>query len=161
MLGASQHPDKGVCQFGLLIFVMSQSSDALLDHIADYLRFISNEKKIWFSLNMSYDHCHHLVILFHLDREDYDVVLPLVAPPSRHLVVPAGCCIASYHALIVPPSCHLVARASCCIASHRPLVAPPSCPHVAPACCCIASPRPFFAPPTHPLVALTGCCVAS
>jgi hypothetical protein len=36
-LGASQHPDKGVCQFGYLILAMSQSSDALLDHIADYL----------------------------------------------------------------------------------------------------------------------------
>jgi len=42
-LGASQHPDEEVCQFGsliLLILAMSQSSDALLDHIADYLRFI-------------------------------------------------------------------------------------------------------------------------
>ena len=29
LLGASQHPDEGVCQFGLLILVMSQSSDAL------------------------------------------------------------------------------------------------------------------------------------
>ena len=45
-LGASQHPDKGVCQFGWLILAMSQSSDALLllDHITDYLRFNSNTK---------------------------------------------------------------------------------------------------------------------
>jgi len=28
-LGASQHPDEGVCQFGLLILAMSQSFDAL------------------------------------------------------------------------------------------------------------------------------------
>ena len=38
LLGASQHPDEGVCQFGSLILVMSHSSDALfVDHIADYL----------------------------------------------------------------------------------------------------------------------------
>jgi hypothetical protein len=36
LLGASQHPDKGVCQFGLLILAMSQGSDTLLDHIADH-----------------------------------------------------------------------------------------------------------------------------
>ncbi len=33
----SLHPDKGVCQFGLLILEMSLSSEALLDHIADFL----------------------------------------------------------------------------------------------------------------------------
>jgi hypothetical protein len=48
-LGASQHPDEGVCQFGSLILAMSQRSDALFGHIhiADYLPFISNAKKIW------------------------------------------------------------------------------------------------------------------
>ena len=53
LLGASQHPDKRVCQFGLLILAMSQSFDALLDHIADYLLFISNAKLFWFLLNTS------------------------------------------------------------------------------------------------------------
>ena len=33
--GASYHSDKGVCKFRLLIFVMSLSSEALLDHKAD------------------------------------------------------------------------------------------------------------------------------
>ena len=55
-LGASEHPDKWVCQFGLLILAASQSSDALLDHIADYLQFISNAKSIWLLLNTSYNH---------------------------------------------------------------------------------------------------------
>ena len=41
-VGAFQHPDKAVCHFSLLILAMSHSSDALLDRIADYLRFISN-----------------------------------------------------------------------------------------------------------------------
>ena len=52
---ASQHPDKGVCQFSLRlqILAMSQSSDALLDHITDYLRFISNAESFWFTLNTS------------------------------------------------------------------------------------------------------------
>jgi len=66
-LGASQHPDEGVCQFESLILAMSQSSDTLLDHVADYLRFISNTKKIWFSLNTSYDHGCYLASRFCLD----------------------------------------------------------------------------------------------
>jgi len=105
-----------------------------------------------------------------LDPEDYEVVSTLVVPPSRHLVVPAGCRIASCRPLIVPPSRQLVAPACCCIASPHPLIAlpsrrlfppagcpiasrcplavPPSCQLVAPACCCIASPRPLVAPRT-------------
>ena len=52
------------------------------------------------------------------------VVLPLVAPPSRHLAVPAGCRIASCRPLIVPPSrqqadssSHCSALSSSCPAS--------------------------------------------
>ena len=41
------------------ILAMSSSSEALLDHIADYLLFISNAQSYWFTLNASYDHgCH-------------------------------------------------------------------------------------------------------
>ena len=50
---ASKHPDKGVCQYGLLILVMSFSSEALLDHVADYLQFIFNAQSFWFTLNTS------------------------------------------------------------------------------------------------------------
>jgi hypothetical protein len=140
---------------------MSQSSDAFHIHIADYLRFISNAKSFWFLLNTSYDHGRHLASTFRLDPEDDEVVSPLVAPPSRHLVVPAGCRIVSCHPLIVPPSHCLVAQAGCCIASRRPLVVSPSCPLVAPACCHIASPHPLVVPPTRPLIVPTGCCIAS
>ena len=161
LLGASQHPDEGVCQFGSLILAMSQSSDTLLDHIADYLRFISNAKLFWCLLNTSYNYGRHLASQFHLDPEDYEVVSPLVAPPSRRLVVPAGCLNASCCPLIVPTSRRLVAPAGCHIASCHPLVVPPSCPLVAPASCHIASPRLLVALPTRPLIAPTGCCVAS
>ena len=168
--GASCHPDEGVCKFSLLILVMSQSSQSIMDHIAEMLRFISNTQSFWFTLNTSYNHGCHLVNRFCLERKDYKVVPPLVAPPWCCLGVPAGCCIASCRPPIAPPSrrfveragcriasCHplialpsrrLVAPAGCCIFSRRPLIGPPSCQLVAPACCrsCIVSPRPLVAP---------------
>jgi len=48
--GASYHPDKGVCKFSSLILVMSSSSEALLDHIADFLKFISSAQSFGFCL---------------------------------------------------------------------------------------------------------------
>ena len=126
----------------------------LLDHL-------SNAQLFWFTLNTSYDHgCLH-ASRFRLDPEDYEVVLPLVATPSRLFVVPAGCCIASCCPLIAPLSCRLVVPAGCCVASCRLLVVPPSRPLTAPACSCITSPYPLVAPPSHPLITPAGCCVAS
>jgi len=49
--GAYQHPDVWVCQFGSLILVMSSSSEALPDHIANFLKFISSAQSLWFALN--------------------------------------------------------------------------------------------------------------
>jgi hypothetical protein len=54
--GASYHPDEGVGNFSSLILVMSSSSEALLDHKADFLKFISKAQSFWFSLDTSYDH---------------------------------------------------------------------------------------------------------
>ncbi len=34
---------------------MSLSSKSILDHIADYLKFISKAQSFWFTLNTSYD----------------------------------------------------------------------------------------------------------
>ncbi len=34
---------------------MSSSSESILDHIADYLKFISDARLFWFTLNTSYD----------------------------------------------------------------------------------------------------------
>ena len=39
----------------------------------------------------------------------------LVVPPSRHLVMPAGCRIISHRPLVVPPYCPLIVPAGCCI----------------------------------------------
>ena len=86
---------------------------------------------------------------------------PLIAPPSCHLIVPAGCRIATCRPLIVPPSHQLVAPACCCITSPRPFVALPSRHLVAPAGCRIASRRPLVAPPSRQLVAPACCCIAS
>ena len=81
--------------------------------------------------------------------------------PSCHLVVPAGCRIATCCPLVVPPSHQLVAPACCCITSPRPFVALPSRHLVAPAGCRIASRRPLVAPPSRQLVAPACCCIAS
>jgi hypothetical protein len=44
-----------VFPFGLQILQMSLSSKSILDHIADYLKFISDAQSFWFTLNTSYD----------------------------------------------------------------------------------------------------------
>jgi hypothetical protein len=54
---------------------MSESSESILDHIAEMLRFISNTQSFWFTLDMSYDHGCHLASRFHLDPNDYEVLL--------------------------------------------------------------------------------------
>ena len=140
---------------------MSSSSEALLDHIADFLKFISSAQSFWFTLDTSYDHGCHLASCFRLDPDEYKVVLPLVAPPWCCLVVPAGCRIASWCPLIVPPSHPLVAPAGCHIASPHPLIALPSRRLVAPAGCRIASRRPLIVPPSHQLIAPACCRITS
>ena len=54
---------------------MSLSSEALLDHIADFLKFISSAQSFWFSLNTSYDHGCHLASRFRLDPDEYEALL--------------------------------------------------------------------------------------
>jgi hypothetical protein len=54
---------------------MSLSSDALLDHIANFLKFISSAQSFWFTLNTSYDHGCHLSSCFRLDQEEYEALL--------------------------------------------------------------------------------------
>jgi len=54
---------------------MSSRSEALLDHIADYLKFISNTQSFWFTLDTSYNHGRHLTNRFRLDPSDYEVLL--------------------------------------------------------------------------------------
>ena len=53
----------------MLILEMSSSSEALLDHIADFLKFISGAQPFWFLLNMSCDHGCHLANHFCLDPD--------------------------------------------------------------------------------------------
>jgi hypothetical protein len=73
--GASKHPDEGVCHFSPLILQMSARSEALLDHIADFLKFISSAQSFWFSLDTSYDHGCHLASRFSLDPDEYEALL--------------------------------------------------------------------------------------
>jgi hypothetical protein len=54
---------------------MPTRSELIVDHIADYLQFLSSAQSFWFMLNTSYDHCCHLANQFRLDPEDYKVLL--------------------------------------------------------------------------------------
>ncbi len=54
---------------------MSSSSESVLDHIADYLTFISDAQSFWFTLNTSYDHGCHLASQFRLEPNNYEVLL--------------------------------------------------------------------------------------
>jgi len=54
---------------------MSESSESILDHIADFLKFISSAQSFWLSLNTSYNHGCHLANQFFLDTDEYDALL--------------------------------------------------------------------------------------
>jgi hypothetical protein len=54
---------------------MSSRSEALLDHIAEFLEFISSAQSFWFTLDTSYDHGCHLASRFRLDPEEYEALL--------------------------------------------------------------------------------------
>jgi hypothetical protein len=61
---------------------MSSSSESVLDHIADYLTFISNAQSFWFTLNTSYDHGCHLASRFRLEPNNYEVLLVITGLAS-------------------------------------------------------------------------------
>jgi len=54
---------------------MSSSSEAILDHIANFLKFISSAQSFWFSLNTSCDHGCHLASRYRLDPGEYEALL--------------------------------------------------------------------------------------
>ena len=54
---------------------MSESSESILDHIAEMLQFISNTQSFWFSLDTRYGHGCHLANQFCLETKDYEVLL--------------------------------------------------------------------------------------
>ena len=46
-----------------------------MDHIANFLKFISSAQSFWFSLDTSYDHGCHLASRFRLDPDEYEALL--------------------------------------------------------------------------------------
>ena len=53
---------------------MSESSESILDHVAEMLQFISNTLLFWFSLDTCYSHGCHLANQFYLEPNDYEVL---------------------------------------------------------------------------------------
>ncbi len=74
-LGTLEHPDEAVFPFGSQILQMSSSSESILDHIADYLKFISGAQSFWYTLKTSYNHDCHLASWFRLEPNNYEVLL--------------------------------------------------------------------------------------
>jgi len=56
---------------------MSSRSEALLDHIADFLKFISSAQSFWFMLDTSYNHGCHLANRFILEPNDHEALLTI------------------------------------------------------------------------------------
>ncbi len=54
---------------------MSSSYDVLLDHIADFLIYLSGAPSFWFSLNTSYDHGCYLTSRFQMSMQEYESLL--------------------------------------------------------------------------------------
>ncbi len=52
-------PGESPLKMGSHFLIMSLSLKVLLDHIADYLFFLSDAPLFWFTLNTSYDHAFH------------------------------------------------------------------------------------------------------
>ena len=107
---------------------MSSSSEALLDHKADFLKFISKAQSFWFSLDTSYNHGCYLANRFRLDPEEYEALLIVAGNvykiwlASKSRPRPACCHIASPRPLVAP--------AGCCVhrlLTRRPLVVSSSC----------------------------------
>ncbi len=51
------------------------SSESILDHITDYLKFISGAQSFWYTLNTSYNYDYHLASRFRLELNNYEVLL--------------------------------------------------------------------------------------
>jgi hypothetical protein len=61
---------------------MSQSSQFILDHITDFLKFMSNTQSFWFTLDTSYNHGCHLANRFRLEPNYYEVLLVMAGLAS-------------------------------------------------------------------------------
>jgi hypothetical protein len=61
LIGASQHPNEALVRFGSPESTMTTSLDGrFLDHLAEYMIYLSTAPSFWFSINSSYDHEFHL-----------------------------------------------------------------------------------------------------
>ena len=71
--------------------MMSSSSEALFDHKADFLKFISSAQSFWFLLDTSYNHGCHLASQFHLDPNEYEALLVRMSDCCLQGIQPCEC----------------------------------------------------------------------
>jgi hypothetical protein len=71
-----QHPNKALFNFGSPETTMStRYHGTLLDHLADFMIYLSSTSLFWFSLNLSYDHGCHLSKRLDMTPKDYEYLL--------------------------------------------------------------------------------------
>jgi hypothetical protein len=71
LIGAPSHTKEAAFQKGSRTFHMFKSYDgSLLDHLAEYLIYLSTASSFWFSLDSSYDHEFHLSKRFGMSPQD-------------------------------------------------------------------------------------------
>ena len=107
---------------------MSQSSQSILDHIAEMLQFISNTQSFWFMLDTSYNHGCHLACQFRLDPKEYEgllIVAGLVS--SCHASWLSHCLLSSSHCPALSLSCRASWLLHCLLPSSRCAALSSSC----------------------------------
>ena len=76
LTGAPSHTKEAAFQKGSRTFHMFKSYDgSLLDHLAEYLIYLSTASSFWFSLDLSYDHEFHLSKQFGMSPQDNEHLL--------------------------------------------------------------------------------------
>ena len=76
LTGAPSHTKEAAFQKGSRTFHMFKSYDgSLLDHLAEYMIYLSTASSFWFSLDSSYDHEFHLSKRFGMSPQDYEHLL--------------------------------------------------------------------------------------
>jgi len=71
LTGALSHTKEAQLQKGSRTFNMTKSYDgSLLDHLAEYMIYLSTVSSFWFSLDSSYDHEFHLSKRFGMSPQD-------------------------------------------------------------------------------------------
>ncbi len=85
LTGAPSHTKEAAFQTGSHTFHMSTSYDgSLLDHLTEYMIYLSTASSFWYSLDSSYDNEFHLSKQFGMIPHDYECIMIAVNLAEHH-----------------------------------------------------------------------------